>query len=131
MRASGQKARRGPNETLIHNGHFKEVLGQSARVKVVVVRFADATEEAHWAGPSKLELQHAEHESFGLEDFLRGIAIVDHVDNLMNRGAVDFLILGCDEDGCCADELQLAQGDDLARQESVDVVDAEEQGLWQ
>ena len=121
---------RGADKALIHDGDFEEVLGQSPGLKVVVIGLADSAKETHGARPAKLKLEHAEHETLGLQDFFSGVSIVDHVDNLLEGWAVDFLILGGDENSSGTDQLQFAKRNDLAGQEPVDVVDAEEKCLW-
>lgn len=129
--ASSGEAGCASDKTLVHDGDFKEVLGQSPGLEVVVVSLADAPKEAHRAWPSKLELQHAEHEALGLQDFVLGVAVVDHVDDLLDRRAVDLFVFGGKEDGSCTDELKLAEGNNLARQEAINVVDCEEESLGQ
>lgn len=93
------------NESLIHDGDFEEVFGQCSRLKVVVVGFTDPSEEAHRTGPAELELQHAEHETFGFEDFVDGVTTVNHVDDFLHRRTVDLLVLSGNEDGCRSDQL--------------------------
>lgn len=131
MSASRDVARRRTHEALVHDGDLQEVLGQRARLQIVIIGLADATQEAHRARPAQLKLQHAEHEALRLEDLVDRVATVDHVDDLTHRRAVDLLVLGGHEDGRGADELQLAERDDLAREEAIDVVDAQEEGLWE
>lgn len=93
------------NKALIHDGNFEEVFGQCSCLKIVVVGFTDPPEEAHGTGPAKLELQHAEHEPFGFEDFIDGVTTVNHVDDFLHRRAVDLFVLGCHEDGCRSNQL--------------------------
>ena len=131
MRRRRGEARRAADEALVHDGHLEKVLCERARLEVVVVRLADPAQKAHRAGPAEVELEHAEHEALGLEDLVGGVAAVDHVLNLLHGRAVDFLILGRHKDGRRAHELQLAERDDLAGEEAVDVVDAEKERLRQ
>ena len=74
MRAGREEARSAADEALVHDGDFQEILGQSPRLQVVVVRLADAAEEAHGAGPSQLEVQHAQHETLSLENLIHAVA---------------------------------------------------------
>jgi hypothetical protein len=74
VRPGREEARRGAHEALVHDGDLEEILGQGPRLKVVVVRLADATEEAHGTGPPQLEVQHAQHETLSLEDFIHTVA---------------------------------------------------------
>lgn len=118
-------------ESLVTDGDLQEVLGQSSGLEVVVISLADASQEAHWTGPAQFELQHTEHKALSLEDFILRVTVVDHVHDLLDGRAVDFLILGSKEESSSTDQLELAHGDDLDRQEAVNVVDSEEQGLRQ
>lgn len=127
MSTGSDKTRRAAHEALIHDGNLQEVLGERSSFQIIVVRLAHFTQEAHRTRPSEFKLQHAQHEAFGLEDLIGSVASVDHVDDLAHGGAVDLLIFGSDEDRRRADELQLAQGDDLARKETIDVVDTQEE----
>ena len=46
-------------------------------------------------------------------------------------GSEDLFILGSDKHCCYTDKLQLDQRDNTQRQESIDNVDRDPQGLWQ
>ena len=129
MCTSSSVARWTTQEALVHDGDLEEVLGQSSRLEIVIIGFADPPQKAHRTWPSELELQHAKHESLGLEDLIDRIAVVDHVDDFLDRWTVDLLVLGSNEDGSGTDKLKLAERDDLAGKEAVDVVDAEEEGF--
>lgn len=102
---SGEEAGRTADETLIHEGDLEKVFGQGPCFEVVVVSFADTTQERHWPGPSELELQHAKHETLSLEDLFDGVATVNHVDNLLDRRAVDLFVFRRDEQRSGTDEL--------------------------
>ena len=119
------------DEALVHDRDLEKVLSQRSGLKVVVIGLADPSEEAHGARPSEFELEHAEHEAFGLEDLIHGVAAIDHVDDLLHGWTVDLLVLGRDEDGSGTDELQLAERHDFAGEKAVNVVDTEVQRLWQ
>lgn len=108
MRSSGEEAWWRGNETLVHDGQLQEVLGESSRVKVIVVSLAHTSQEAHRTGPAQLEAQHAKHESLRLENLLGRISIVDHVHNLVKRWTVNLFILGGHEDSGGTDQLKLA-----------------------
>lgn len=129
MSSRGGEARRAADKALVHDGYFQEVLSQRARLVVVVVRLAYPAQEAHRARPSQLEPQHAQHEALRLEDLLYSVASIHHIHNFLDGWAVDLLILGRDENRSGPDQLQLTQRDNLARQESVDAIDAQEQSL--
>ena len=129
MSGSSKEARWAAHEALVHDGNFEEVLCKSTGLNVVVVSFADTAQEAHRAWEAKLKLEHAQHVALSLQDLVLRVAVVDHVDDLADRGTVDLLILGSNEDGSSTNKLQLAERDHLAREESVNVVDAEIQGL--
>ena len=131
MCAGGDEAGRTADEALVDDAGLEKVLCKGAGIQVVIVGLGDPTQEAHGTGPAKLELEHAEHEAFGLLDLVHGVATVDHVHHLRDRGRVDLLVLGRDQQRRRADELQLAERHDLARQEPVDEVDAQEQRLRQ
>lgn len=115
MSASGQEARRTTDEAFIQDGNFEKILGQGPSLEVIVIRFADAAEEGHWAGPSELELQHAEHEAFSFEDLLDRVATVDHVDDFLDRGAIDLFVFGGNKQRSRTDQLEFAKGDNFAR----------------
>ena len=129
MRPSRKVAGRAAHEALVHDGDLQEVFGQSAGLQVVVVRLADAAKEAHGPGPPQLKVQHAQHEALGLENLVDAVARIHHVDDLLNRRTVDLFVFGGDEESGGANELKLSEGDDLDREEAIDVVDGEEQSL--
>ena len=129
MRSGSCEAGGTADETFIHDRNFEEVFGKRSCLQVIVIRLANAAQETHWAGPSKFELQHGKHKSFRLQDLVDGVAAVDHVHNLLNRRTVDLLVFGGNENGCCSHELQFAKGDHFAREEAINVVDAQEQCL--
>lgn len=131
MCSSRDKARWTTDESLIHNSDLEEVLCERPRLKIVIVGLADPPQEAHWSRPAKFELQHAEHETFRLENLVASVAAINHVYNLLHGRAIDLFVLGGDEYCSGADQLQLSQGDDLARQEAVDVVDTEIERFWE
>lgn len=126
-----REAGRRRNEALIHDCNLKEVLGKSSRVQVIVVSLADSSEEAHRSGPAELEMEHAQHESLSLGDFVGCIATVNHVHNLLQGRTVDLLVLGSNEHGCCPNELKFSNRDNLVGQEAVNIVDRQEECLWQ
>lgn len=122
MSASGQEARRAADEAFIQDRNFEEILGQRPSLEVIIIRFADAAEEGHWAGPAKLELQHAEHEAFSFENLLDRVAAVNHVDDLLDRRAVDLFVLGGNKQCSRTDQLKFAKGDNFARQKTINKV---------
>src|SRR5690606_25331496 len=101
------------------------------RLEVIVIRLANAAEEAHGAGPPKLEMQHAQHKTLSLENFFGGIARVHHVDDLLNRRAVYLFVLGCYEESGGTNELELPKRDDLDREETINAIDSKEESLWE
>lgn len=123
------KAGRGGHKALVHDGELEEVLGDSTSLQVVLISLADAAKKAHRARPSEIEVEDGEHEALGLQNFVNGVAAIDHVDNLLDGRRSDLFILGSDKDGSSTDQLQLSEGDDLVGEEPVNVVDAEKQGL--
>ena len=131
MSTSGQEAGWTTDKTFVHDGDFEKVLCQRPALEVIVVCLTDSSQKAHRAGPTQLELQHAEHEALGLEDLVNGIAAINHVDDLLNGRAVDLFILGGDEDRGSSYKLEFAKRDDFAGQEAVNVVDAEEERFRQ
>ena len=74
MRAGREEARSAADEALVHDGDLQEIFGQGPRLQVIVVRLADAAEEAHGTRPSKLEVQHAQHETLSLENLIHAVA---------------------------------------------------------
>ena len=131
MCSSRDIARRTTDESLIHNGDLEKVFRERPRLKIVIVRLADPPQEAHWSRPAEFKLQHAEHETFGLEDLVDSVAPINHVYNFLHGRAVNLFVLGGDEYCSCTNQLQLSQGDDLARQEAIDVIDTEIERFWE
>lgn len=109
MGTSSNKARGATDKTLIHDGDFQEILGEGTSLQVVVISFADLAQETHRARPSQLELEHAQHEALSLEDLVHAIPAIHHVDDLLDRRAVDLFVLGSDEDCSGSHKLELAQ----------------------
>lgn len=118
-------------KAVIHELNLKKVLGHGANLDVIVVSLANAAKEGHWTRELHLPLELTEHEALSLEDLIGTVGIIDHVDNLWNSWRVDLLNLGSEQDGSGTDELKLAEGDNLAGEEAVDVVDAQIQSLWE
>jgi hypothetical protein len=58
-------------------------------------------------------VQHSKHEPFSLEDLVRAIATIYHIDDLLKRRAVDLLVLGSQQNCSGAYQLELADGDHL------------------
>lgn len=131
MSTSSNVAGRAADEALIHDGNLQKVLGQSSGLKIIVVSLANTAQEAHGSRPAKFKLKHAEHEAFGLQDLINRITTIDHVYNFVDRWAVDLLVLRSNEDSSGANQLKLAQGDNLAREEPIDIIDTEEEGFWE
>lgn len=129
VRSRSEKAWRAPNEPLIHDSDLQEILCQRSGLKIIIVGLADSSQEAHRSGPTKFIVQHRKHKSLRLENLFCGITIVDHVHNLVNRRAVDLLILGGDKQRCSPDKLKLSEGDNLGREETIDIVGGEEESL--
>ena len=111
---SSEIAGRAADESLIHDGNLQEILGQSSGLEIIVVGLADTSKKAHWSRPAKLKLEHGEHEAFGLQDLIDRVTTINHVDDLIDGRAVDLLIFRRNEDSSGTDQLELAQGDNLA-----------------
>lgn len=73
------EAGRSGYEALIHDGQFEEVLGDSTCLEIVIIGFADASEETHGTRPAEVIVENVKHESLRLEDFVLGVASIDHV----------------------------------------------------
>lgn len=129
MSTGGEEAWRAGDKAFIHDGDLEEILGQSTGLQVVVISLADASEEAHRPGPAELKLKHGEHEALCLENLLCAVSSVDHVHDFVNRWAVDLFVLGSNEQRSSANQLKLAQRDDLIGEEAIDVVLSQEQCL--
>lgn len=117
------------DEALVHEGDFEEVLGEGAGVNVVVVTARDAAEEGHGSRPAELKVELVKHKTLGLQNLLGKETIVDHEAHFLKRRAGDFLILCSNEQGCDAAQLELAERDDLDREETVDIVAGQEESL--
>lgn len=113
MRTSCKKAWWRSHKSFIHNSEFEKVFGQCAGVQIVVIGFTNSAQEAHWAGPAELKVEHTKHEALSLQNFFRGVAIVNHEDDFVHRRAINFLVLGGNEQCCGADQLQFSDRDDL------------------
>lgn len=131
VRTSGSEARVAANEAFVANGNLQEVFGKSPGFEIIVVGLADTSEEAHRSRPAKAVSKDTEHEALGLEDLFLGVAVVDHVNNLLDGRAVDLFILGSKEESSGANQLELSHGNHLGRQEAVNVIDGKEEGLGQ
>ncbi len=131
MRCGGSETRWAPQELLVHDCHFQEVLCQRPCFEIVVVCLANSAQEAHRSWPAEFKLKHGKHESLCLEDLVNRVSTIDHVDDLLHGRTIDLLILGSNEDSCCPDQLQFAKRNNLAGQKTVDVVDGEEQSFRQ
>ena len=114
------------DEALIHNSYLQEILRQGSGLQIIIVRLANASKETHRSRPSELKLQHAKHEAFGLQNLIDGVTSIHHVDDLVYGRTIDLFVLGSNEYSGGANQLELAQRDNLAGQEAVDVVDTEE-----
>ena len=129
--ASSGETRGAIDKTFVADGNLQEVFGKSPGLKIVVIGLTDTSQETHWPRPAKLKAKHGEHEPFSLENLVHGVTIIDHINNLLDRGAVDLLILGSKEESSCADQLKLSYRDNLDGQKAIDIVDREEQSFWQ
>lgn len=125
----GDEARGATDITLVHDGDFQEILSKRTSLQVVVISLADLAQETHRARPSQLKLEHAQHEALSLEDLVHAIPAIHHVDDLLDRRTVDLFVLGSDEDCSGSHKLELAQRDNLARKEAINVVDTQEERL--
>lgn len=129
--AGGDEARRRRHEAVVDDRDLHEVLGHGARVDVVAVGLGDAAQEVDRVRVRQVEADDAEDVALGLEDLVVRVAAVRHVEEVLDRGAHDLLVLGRDEEGRDADELELDERHDAHRQEPVDDVDGEEDRLGQ
>lgn len=131
MRSGRHEAWRTAHKPLIDNGTLQEVLGQGARVEIVVIRFTDAAQKAHGTRESQFEVEHIQHEPLGLEQVIGRVRTIHHVHHIRHGRGADLFVLGRDQQGRRSDQLKFADGHNLARQESVNVVGGQEERLGQ
>jgi len=80
-------------------------------------------------GVAEVELEGLQEVPLRSEDLLVSVTSVGHVEEVLNRRADDFFVLGGDEESGGSDELELDEGDGSSREEPVDEVDGEEEGF--
>ena len=128
---SSDMARRVLEEAVVEAANLKEILSECAGLDVVVVGLGDTAEEVHGVWVGEVVVQGTKDETLSLEDLGLGEAVVGNVLEVLNVGREDFLVLGSDEHGGDTNELEAVELDDLAREEAVDDVDCQEEGLRQ
>lgn len=89
----------------------------------------DVPEKVDRVGVREVEVELGEHMSLGAKDLVVLVAAVGHEEEVGDRGAHDFLVLGGDEERGDSDELELDERDFLEREEAVDDVGREEDGF--
>ena len=117
---------------MVEQGDLDEELAERARLNVVVVRARDAAHpRVRGAVVRNLEVESLKNDTLALEDLLARVAVLGHVDELLDARGHDLLVLGGDEHGRDADELELDQADDAPAEEAVDDVDGDPERLGQ
>lgn len=119
------------HESVIQQANLHQVLADSSRLDVVVVRLRDTTKKVHGVGIAKVIVESAQDESLGAQDLSLGEAIIGNASKVLDVRREHFFVLGGNEHGSDADELQTIELDDLFGEKSVDDVDGEEEGFGQ
>lgn len=128
---SGDEARRAGQELVVDDADLHQILGHRATLDVVPVRLGDPPEKVDRVRVREVEVKHVQDVALGLEDLVVRVPSVGHEQEVRHRRAHDLLVLGGDEQGGDADELELDERDDAGGQEAIDDVGREENGLRQ
>lgn len=114
---------------MLDGADLDEEFANGSSLNVVPIRFADSSEEVQWVGVGHVKADSVEHVSLRLDDLLDAVTAVGHVQEVGDRGADDLFVLCRDEQCRQANKLELDQRDHSSREESVNQVDGDEQGL--
>lgn len=125
----GDVRRRIRQEAVVYESNLHEVLGKGTCLDVVVVGLGATAQKVERIGVVESKVQDLEDITFRLEDFLVRVSTVGHVDEVLDRRSHDFFVLGSDEHGRQADELELLERDDPEREEAINDVDGKEKRL--
>lgn len=117
------------HEAVVKQGNLHEVLADGAGLDVIVVRLGDASEKVHGVGVAKVVFQGAQDKTLGTEDFRLAEAVVGDALEVFNVGGEDLFVLGGNEHGSDADQLEVIELHHLFGEEAIDNVDSEEKGL--
>jgi len=117
------------HEAVVKKADLHEVLANGPRLDVIIVRLRDPTQEVHGVGVAQVVAERRQDEALGTEDLGLGKAIIGNMAEVGDVGSENLLVLGGNQHGGDADELQAIQLHHLLRQEAVDDVDGEEQRL--
>lgn len=76
-------------------------------------------------------LERVEHAFLHLQYLFSFVGVVSEIDEVVDDGRVNLLVLARDDHRCHTDKLQLASFDLSRTEESICEVDRQKQGLWQ
>ena len=98
---------------MVEQGDLDEELAEGARLDVVVVRARDAAHpRVRGAVVRDLEVEGLQDDALALEDLLLLVPLLGHEDELVYGRRENLLVIGGDEHGGDADELELDHRDD-------------------
>jgi hypothetical protein len=127
---SGDHTRFSPKESVVEQRNLHEELAQRPRLKVVIVGLGDPPHPRVRAAVTRdVELEALEDNPLATKDLVATVSALGHVNEFLDGGSHDLLVLGGDEHGGDTDELELDKRDDAVREETVDEVDGDPEGF--
>ena len=136
----GQKKRGSTDYTREILEHFdvdkwelEDILGEvfEARIGFEVADLEVAVEEAVGGGVGEVEVEVNQNHALHGKNFLLGVGLVADVDEVLDLGGVDFLILAGYEKTCDSDELEFLSLDGFRIQKSIDEIYAHVERFWE
>lgn len=117
-------------ELVVLKGELDEVLGQVSEGGGGAGDLGESLGEAVGGRDGEVELKGVEHDALHSQDLLSGVSLVGDVNKVTHLRGVDLLVLGGDEHGGTADQLELGAGDSATLEESIDDVDGQVKRLF-
>ena len=96
---------------------------------IIVIGLGDASQEVHGVGEAHVVLEGCEDVTFGIKNLLIREGLIGDMAEVGDVRGEHLLILRSNEHGGDTNELKTVKGDNFSRQEAIDDVDGEEQGL--
>lgn len=114
---------------MIDARHFHQILGQRPRLDIVSLGLGHPPQKVHRVGVAQVKFERGQDVFLGREDLFIRVTPIGHEQEVGDGRADDLFVLGGDEETGETDELEFGKRDDSGREESVDEVDSEEEGL--